>query len=73
MGEAETVNWTSKGKADKNVGKKNLREGGEEMSICDFFFFFFLRQADGLSRAVEECGCAPCQLAAARCGKSVDP
>lgn len=44
MGEAETVNWTSKGKADKNVGKKKLREGGEEMSICDFFFFFCSKQ-----------------------------
>lgn len=44
MGEADTVNWTSEGKADKNIGKKNLREGGEEMSICNFFFFLQQQQ-----------------------------
>lgn len=30
MGEAETVNWTSEGKADKNIGKKFKRGRGRD-------------------------------------------
>lgn len=59
--QAGAVNWTSEDLGGERRTRKRKIEEGE--SICDFF------AADRASQAMEKCGCAPCQLVVAQCGK----